>query len=68
MNLGWLAVVGVILLVAGLCTLAYDGLRRRQGKNPFPYPEIATNRLEDTAIRQLQRDQNLLEREQQQAR
>src|SRR5205823_6387481 len=50
MNLGWLAVLGVFLLVAGLCTVAYDGLRRKRGNHPYPYPDAATNRLEDTAV------------------
>ena len=50
MNLGWLAVLGIFLLLAGLCTVAYDGLRRRRGNNPFPFPDAATNRLKDTAV------------------
>src|SRR5712691_9762948 len=50
MNLGWLAAVGVLLLIAGLGTLAYDGLRRRQGSAPYPFPDSATNRLEGTAV------------------
>jgi tetratricopeptide (TPR) repeat protein len=50
MSLGWLAAAGVLLLIAGLGTLAYDGLRRRQGSSPYPYPDDATNRLEGTAI------------------
>src|SRR5437016_4090301 len=50
MNLGWLAVLGVFLLVAGLCTVAYDGLRRKRGNHHYPYPDAATNRLEDTAV------------------
>jgi tetratricopeptide (TPR) repeat protein len=50
MSLGWLAALGAFLLIAGLATLFYDGFRRKSSKNPFPFPDDATNRLEDTAV------------------
>lgn len=50
MNLAWLAILGVFLLVAGLCTLAYDTVRRKKGSNPYPYPDYATTSLDETAI------------------
>lgn len=51
MDLAWLAAIGVLLLVAGLCSLAYDTMRKRQGNNPYPFPDAATAALDETASR-----------------
>ena len=46
MDFGWLAVVGVLLLLAGLSALGFDTLRQRRRKKPYQFPEIETTRLE----------------------
>ena len=46
MDFGWLAVVGVLLLLAGLLALGFDTLRQRRRKKPYHFPEIETTRLE----------------------
>ncbi|MBF6613683.1 MAG: tetratricopeptide repeat protein [Chloroflexi bacterium] len=52
MDLAWLAGAGVLLLVTGLCALAYDTVRRKQESSPYPYPDASTTALDETAIQQ----------------
>src|SRR6059036_3258813 len=46
MDFAWLAVVGVLLLLAGLSALGFDTLRQRHRKKPYDFPEIETTRLD----------------------
>jgi len=50
MDLIWLAAIGVMLLVAGVGTLAYDRLRRQREIESLFNREASTNMLDDTAI------------------
>ncbi len=50
MDIAWLALVGVMLLVAGLSALGYDTVRHKNNNQPFPYPDAPTNLLSETAI------------------
>ncbi|MEO8284814.1 MAG: tetratricopeptide repeat protein [Chloroflexota bacterium] len=53
MNLGWLALIGIVLLLVGVCTLLYDTSRRRNANSPYPFPDAVTNLLDDTAVQRL---------------
>src|SRR5947207_1795921 len=46
MDFAWLAVVGVLLLLAGLSALGFDTLRQRHRKKPYDFPEIETTLLD----------------------
>ncbi|HET9495091.1 MAG TPA: tetratricopeptide repeat protein [Chloroflexia bacterium] len=61
MELGWLGLLGGLLLLAGLATLAYDGSRKRRDNNPYSFPDNATNALDDTALQNLVRPQPQLQ-------
>src|SRR5437868_643534 len=49
MDFGWLGVVGVLLVVAGLSALGFDALRHKRAKKPYAFPEIETTLLDDPA-------------------
>jgi tetratricopeptide (TPR) repeat protein len=57
LDLGWLGILGGLLLLAGLGTLAYDGSRKRRGNSPYSFPDAATNALDETAIQRMLRPQ-----------
>jgi hypothetical protein len=46
LDAGWLGLVGGLLLLAGVGTLAYDGTRKRRDNNPYSFPDAATNALD----------------------
>ena len=53
MDAGWLGLVGGLLLLAGVGTLAYDGSRKRRDNNPYSFPDAATNALDETAVQSM---------------
>jgi tetratricopeptide (TPR) repeat protein len=55
LELGWLGVLGGLLLLAGIATLAYDGSRKRRDNNPYSYPDNATNALDETSVQTMLR-------------
>ncbi len=50
MEFVWALVAAIVIVVAGLCALAYDTLRNRHDSNPYPFPDNPTNSLDDTAV------------------
>ena len=48
MDFAWLAVIGILLLVAGLSALGFDSLRRRRSSKQFDFPELETTLLSET--------------------